>query len=268
MCLILFFHGMHPKYQLALAANRDEYYTRPTQPLTFWDDGTGILAGRDLKNHGTWLGVTRTGRIAAITNYRDPKSLKENAPSRGLLVSSFLAGKTSPINYLEDLQKIGHRYNGFNLLAGDYSGLYYYSNRGNRIQQIEPGLYGLSNHLLDTPWPKVEKGKADFKALLDTKKDINLENIYDLLQDRSYPPDDRLPDTGVGLEAERLLAPLFIANSVYGTRSSSIVLMERTGKVIFAEKTFIFKNQKIVEDKTVQYSFTVFPEFPLNKGDL
>jgi uncharacterized protein with NRDE domain len=255
MCLILFAYDMHPKYQLALVANRDEYYTRPTQPLTFWDDGTGILAGRDLKNHGTWLGVTRTGRIAAITNYRDPKSLKENAPSRGLLVSSFLAGTASPPNFFQDLQKIGHKYNGFNLLAGDDSGLYYFSNRVNRIQRIEPGLYGLSNHLLDTPWPKVEKGKAAFKALLDAKTDINLEDLYNLLQDRSYPPDDRLPDTGVGLEAERLLAPLFIANSIYGTRSSSIVLMERTGTIMFTERTFINKNQEIAEDKTVQYGF-------------
>lgn len=266
MCLILFAYNMHPKYQLVLAANRDEYYIRPTQPLAFWDDGTGILAGRDLKNHGTWLGVTQTGRIAAITNYRDPESLKENAPSRGLLVSNFLAAKTSPLGYLQDLQKIGRRYNGFNLLVGDHSGLYYFSNRVNRIQRIETGLYGLSNRLLDTPWPKVEKGKADFKALLDASKDINLEDLYNLLQNRSCPPDDRLPDTGIGIEAERLLAPLFIANSVYGTRSSSIVLMERNGTVMFTERTFIDKNQEIAEDKTVQYSFTVFPEFPSNRG--
>ena len=249
MCLILFSHNDHPDYRLILAANRDEYYNRPTQPLSFWQDAPSILAGRDLKSKGTWLGVSRSSKIAAVTNFRDPASQKENAPSRGLLVSNFLAGKESPKSYLAQVKTIGHLYNGFNLIVGNGSELYYYSNRGGDFQRMESGLHGISNHLLDTPWPKLEKGKADFQTMLAGKK-INIENIFSILGDRSYPPDDKLPDTGVGLERERLLSSIFITSKDYGTHSSSIVLMKRTGEITFIERTFVSEGARAVNPET------------------
>jgi len=151
MCLILFSFNLHPEYQYIVAGNRDEFYERPTQPLGFWKDEPLILAGRDLVGGGTWMGVTKTLKFAAITNYRDPAAIKKNAPSRGNLVRNFLAGKESPETYLEHVRKTGHKYNGFNLLIGKKNQLWFYSNRGERVQKISSGFYGLSNHFLDTP---------------------------------------------------------------------------------------------------------------------
>lgn len=229
---------MHPDYRLILAANRDEYYDRPTRPLSFWEDAPHILAGRDLKRNGTWLAFTLQGRFSAITNFREQAIQNEHAPSRGYLVSDFGAWRESPKKYLEHVETVGNQYNGFNLLVGDRSDIFYYSNRKNRIQKITPGIYGLSNHLLDTPWPKIEKGKANLKTLIADNSDIHPEDVFDLLGDRSIPPDDRLPDTGVGIEWERILSPLFITSDVYGTRSSSVILEGRSGKVAFWERTF------------------------------
>ena len=258
MCLLLISYDMHPVYRVVLAANRDEYYNRPTAPLAFWNDMPDILAGRDLKRSGTWLGVTRTGRIAAITNYREPALRYENAPSRGHLVSNFLQGLESPENYLNHIKSSGHRYNGFNLIVGDWSGLFYYSNMADNIKKLKPGLFGLCNHLLDTPWPKVEKGKAAFSALLDGKQTIDIEDIFSILENRTLPPDDMLPDTGVGLSWERVLSPLFIFSPDYGTRSSSIVFVERTGKLTFAERTFDPLHAESSEETT--RTFSILPE--------
>lgn len=257
MCLILLSYDMHPVYRMVLAANRDEFYNRPTEPLAFRDDAPDILAGRDLKHNGTWLGITRTGRIAAITNFREPAVRIANAPSRGFLVSDFLASKESPKSYLEHVKSMGHRYNGFNLLVGDMSGLLYYSNRGDSIQRIKPGMYGLSNHLLDTPWPKVEKGKADLGRLIVDKEKINPEDIFGILKDGSYPPDSTLPDTGVGYKWECILSSLFITSRFYGTHSSSIILMERNGKITFMERTFVSDGAVSFEPKTRKFSLKI-----------
>ncbi|MFH2220127.1 MAG: NRDE family protein [Pseudomonadota bacterium] len=257
MCLLLLSYDMHPNYRLILAANRDEYYDRPAQPLSFWEDAPNILAGRDLKCQGTWLALTRNGRISAITNFREQVTQNEHAPSRGHLVSDFDAWKESPKKYLEHIESIGHRYNGFNLLAGDRADVYYYSNRGNGIRKFTPGVYGLSNHLLDTPWPKVEKGKADLNALITGKSDIHPEDVFRLLGDRSIPPDDRLPDTGVGIDWERILSPLFIASDIYGTRSSSVVLEDRSGKVTFWERSFIPAASGPEGQEARKYSFMI-----------
>lgn len=238
MCLILFSFETHPRYRLVLAANRDEYYDRPTEPLGFWKGRPDILAGRDLRGSGVWLGVTRSGRIAAITNYRQPALQVYNAPSRGLLVSDFLAGEKSPEAYLGLLETSGHLYNGFNLLVGDASGLFYFSNRGSGIRKLEPGLYGLSNHLLNTPWPKVEKGKAALGEIVANKQELDVEEIFGILYDKRCPPDEMLPDTGVELSWERTLSPLFITSPFYGTRSSSVVLLQKSGEATFAERTF------------------------------
>jgi uncharacterized protein with NRDE domain len=246
---------MHPKYRMVLAANRDEYYNRPTAPIAFHDDSSDVLGGRDLKHHGMWLGITRFGRFSAITNYRDPGRNLSDAPSRGFLVRDFLIGNASPIKYLEHVKSIGHQYNGYNLLVGDRSELYYYSNRGNNIEKLKPGIYGLSNHLMDTPWPKITKGKSDLGKLLNGSEDINPEDIFDILKDGSCPPDSMLPDTGVDLEWERILSPLFITSEIYGTRSSSIIFIERKGEVTFLERTFISDDGVTKEGKTREFRF-------------
>jgi len=245
---------MHPDYPLVLAANRDEYYDRPTRPLDYWDDAPDILAGRDLKNQGTWFGLTRTGRISAITNFREQAPQNKNAPSRGLLVSNFSVGKESPKRYLEHVKTIGQRYNGFNLIVGDGAGLFYYSNRQNSIQQVSSGVYGLSNRFLDTPWPKVERGKAAFEALISNHAKILPEDIFRILEDQTHPPDDTLPDTGFDIDWERLLSPIFISSAFYGTRSSSIILMEKTGKTTFWERTFTPDASGAITHQTRKFS--------------
>jgi len=257
MCLIIFLYDKHPDYRLILAANRDEFYDRPTSPLAFWDDTPAVLAGRDLKGKGTWLGIAKNGRIAAITNFREPALFKPNAPSRGLLLSDYLTGTKTPKRYLKQIKTIGHRYNGFNLLIGDSNGLYYYSNKMDKIKKLKPGLYGLSNHLLDTPWPKVEKGKAFFKNVFSKEKQINTDDIFNLLADRTFVPDDRLPDTGIGLKWEQILSPLFITSDTYGTRSSSIVLIDKSHKVIFSERSFTPEETGSFKQKTRRFNFQI-----------
>jgi uncharacterized protein with NRDE domain len=238
MCLILFAYKIDPVFNLVLAANRDEFYNRATRPLGFWPDRDYILAGRDLKGGGTWLGVTRSGRFAAITNYRDPASLKDKAPSRGLLLSSFLSSDMPAGEFLNEIKPEGPIFNGFNLLVGDADGLYYYSNRGAGVVKLSPGLYGLSNHLLDTAWPKVERGKQKLEILLAEKHDIQPESLFQLLHDRTLPLPEQLPDTGIGSRWEKLLSPLFIVSGNYGTRSSSVLLISPSGRISLAERIF------------------------------
>jgi uncharacterized protein with NRDE domain len=250
MCLILLAYDTHPDYRLILAANRDEFYERPTAPLEFWEDTPDILAGRDLKASGTWLGVSRKCRLAAITNYRDPATIMEVAPSRGDLVSGFLKSEIDPQAYLKNLQKDAARYNGFNLLVGDQRGLFYYGNHSAGIEKIEPGVHGLSNHLLNTPWPKVEKGQAALEALISDDGPIEIEYFFDILADRSLPSDDSLPDTGVGLEWERMLSPLFIESKDYGTRSSSVICINHEDRIDFWERTFRVSDGKVKDHRT------------------
>jgi len=257
MCLIIFLYDTHPDYRLILAANRDEFYDRPTSPLAFWDDTPAVLAGRDLRGNGTWLGITKNGRIAAITNFREPALVKLNAPSRGLLLSDYLTGTKTPKIYLKHIKTIGHRYNGFNLVLGDSNGFYYYSNKTEKIKELKPGLYGLSNHLLDTPWPKVEKGKAFFKKVLSKEKRINTEDIFNLLADRTLAPDDRLPDTGIGLKWEQILSSPFITSDTYGTRSSSIILIDRNHKVAFSERSLTPEETGSFKQKTRRFNFQI-----------
>lgn len=237
MCLILFSWDDHPNYRLVLATNRDEFYERPTAPATFWEDAPDVLAGRDEKAGGTWMGVTRTGRWAAITNVRDPDRRRPDAPSRGHLVSRYLKGTLSPGTYARVVADHAADYNGFNLLVGNAETVYYLSNRGARVQALDPGLYGVSNHLLDTGWPKVERGKKKLRHELE-RDTIASERLLDFLYDTKRPDDEALPDTGIGIAGERLLSPMFIESDRYGTRSSTALLMGRNRRVTFAERTF------------------------------
>lgn len=256
MCLILFSYKSHPIYPLILAANRDEFYERPTAQASFRKEPPDMLAGRDLKKGGTWLGMTKTGRIAAITNFRDLQNLKDGAPSRGGLVSEFLRGNEDPVEYIQNIRQISNSYNGFNLILGNRSGLFYFSNEGDLFREISPGIHGLSNHLLGTPWPKVERGRGLLDSLISKTGNPPPDEIFHILADTSKPDDRHLPDTGIGLEWERLLSSIFIESEIYGTRSSTIILVDRENNVTFIERSFTAGPG---EYKTVEFRFRINP---------
>ena len=237
MCLILLAHGAHADYPLVIAANRDEYYARPTAKAAFWQDHPHILAGRDLECMGTWLGVTRSGRFAALTNFRGPGERRSDAPSRGQLVSGFLIAEQAPREYLEEIATLAPRYNGFSLLAGDVDRVFYFSSRTGSVQAVSPGIHGLSNHLLDTPWPKVARGKQRLQAALT--EEPSAEALLDLLHDREVAAASELPDTGIGAEMERVLSSTLIVSPQYGTRASTAVIFGRDGSVNFSERTIL-----------------------------
>jgi uncharacterized protein with NRDE domain len=238
MCLVLFSYKNHPEYPLLIAANRDEFYARPTEPAGFWPENKQILAGRDLLGGGTWMGVSRKGKVALLTNYRDLKNIRENAPSRGDLVKDFLLNDMEASAYLQEIRDKGKEYNGFNLICGELQGdLFYYGNYQEDIRQIEPGVHGLSNALLDTPWPKVEKGKQKLEEVMN--RDRLKENmLFDVLYDDVKAPREVLPDTGVGMQMEEMLSPIFIKSPDYGSRCSTVVMVEKNGNVTFAERTY------------------------------
>ena len=239
MCLILMALSSHPTYPLIVVANRDEFYARPTADATFWDDAPHVLAGRDLREGGTWLGVSRSGRFAAVTNFRGPDVPPAAPVSRGQLVGDFLLGNQDTAGYLATVAENGHHYRGFNLVAGTSADIHYYANRGDRRPEaVTPGIHALSNHLLNTPWPKVERAKAHLSALLARER-VETGALLDLLLDQTPATETELPDTGVGLERERQLSPIFIRTAEYGTRSSTLLLIDAEGEVSFTERTFV-----------------------------
>lgn len=256
MCLILFAHDIHPDYRLVLCANRDEFYARPTAPAAFWEEAPQLLAGRDLVGGGTWLGITRSGRLAAVSNIRDPADRRAGTPSRGRLTADFLRGSRAPLDYLAEAVRRGSGYKGFNLLAGDAGTLAYGCSREGTVRQLPPGLYGLSNAVLDTPWPKVVSGKATLAELLAAPGPIDVAALFALLADTACPPDALLPDTGVGLEWERTLSPRFIASPAYGTRASTVVLIGRGGEATFVERSFDGASDRWTE---VRHDFHLSP---------
>ncbi len=237
MCLIVLAWRTHPGYRLIVAANRDEYFGRPAAPAGFWDDHPSVLAGRDLEAGGTWLGITLDGRFAALTNYRNPADKKTGAPSRGALVSEFLTGKMTPLEYLQGVERRAVKYNGFSLLVGHTTSLYFLSNRGGHVTRVDPGIHGLSNHLLDTPWPKVEKSKAKLAKQLE--KPFDAAEAFRLLDDTERAPSTTLPSTGVSLELEeRLSAIRILAVGGYGTRCSTVLSLGEGGKIEFHERSY------------------------------
>lgn len=237
MCLILFALDAHPRWRLVLAANRDEFFARPTAPAGWWADAPDVLAGRDLRDGGTWLGVTRAGRFAAVTNFREPDGYRARVPSRGALVADFLRGEAAPGAYADDLLPRARAYNGFNLLVGGADGLVYLSNRSDGARRVEPGIHGLSNHLLDTPWPKVSRGKEDVRRALGGPDDALEASLFAALALRDPAPDARLPATGIGVERERALSAPFIVTPEYGTRASTMLLVSHDGDVRFTERS-------------------------------
>ncbi len=237
MCLILLAWQAHPEYPLILAANRDEFYDRPTAAADFWAERPDILGGRDLQDRGTWLGVTRQGRWAALTNFRDPAAIRPGRPSRGWLVRDFLEGSESPKTCVERLAPRVPEYNPFNLFLGDPDSLFYLSSKG-PSGAVPPGFHGLSNALLDTPWPKIRRGRDAFRRLLEGNPEPDPEALFRLLADMERAPDGDLPETGIGLDWERILSPLFISSPTYGTRSSTVLMTDRRGGITFIERSF------------------------------
>jgi uncharacterized protein with NRDE domain len=235
MCLILVAWRVHPNYPLVIAANRDEYHARAAAPASWWQQPQ-ILAGRDLSAGGTWLALARDGRFAALTNYRDPSRQLRDAPSRGALIPAMLSAPLSAADQLQQLQREAAAYNGFNLIFSDGAQLAVYESVAGTGRLLEPGLYGLSNHLLDTPWPKVVNAKAALGAALTRLPDE--APLLELLRDQQRADDARLPRTGVSQEWERMLSSAFIRSDTYGTRCSNLVLMNQLGQIRFTEWTW------------------------------
>ena len=252
MCLLVFSYKQHPQYHLILAANRDEDYARPTRAAQFWEDHPYLLAGKDETRGGTWMGITQNGSFSALTNYRDPTLVKKDGPSRGHLVLNFLIEADSPLDYLEKVDRKAGMYSGFNLLVGNQQQLGYYSNQQQEIRPLMPGLYGLSNHLLDTPWPKVKTAKQELKKIVG-KNTVSIEDLFELLADEREANEEELPDTGISSELEKKVSPIFIKSDSYGTRSSSVLLIDQQGTVTFEERRFQAGSLEI--EGTSRYEF-------------
>lgn len=243
MCLIVLAYRRHPRYALVLAANRDEFRNRAAAPAHFWEDAPNILAGRDLQAGGTWMGITRTGRFAALTNHRDLRRPLRNGPSRGLLVRKALE------NGLDEEDTA--RYEGFNLLHGPVEALRYQNNVQPDSRPLSPGIHGLSNAFLNTPWPKVERAMVAMERLIELADDDLVQGLFDLLADRKTAPDELLPETGLEKEKERAVSSILIDTPNYGTRCSTIVLVDRDGRVLFEERSIPYG--------TVQSEFVIQP---------
>jgi len=246
MCLALLAQDAHPRFAVVIAANRDEHHARPAAPAGWWDEG--VLAGRDLEAGGTWLGVTREGRWALITNVREPDRRNPGAPSRGALVTRALVETATPLACIGAIVGDAQAYNGFNLLVGDTTSAAWGSNRAPAARALTPGVHGISNAILDAPWPKVARTKAALDAWCARDAD-DVDALFAVLADRTRTPDAELPRTGVSLEWERRLSSPFIVGEEvgYGTRSSTIVTIGRDGDAHFVERTFDSAGRSIGE---------------------
>jgi uncharacterized protein with NRDE domain len=253
MCLIVFAYKVHPKYKFIFAANRDEFYDRPTEQVDYWKDHPELLAGKDVQAGGTWMGITKQGRFAAVTNYRDLKKIKEDAPSRGMLTLDFLNENISAEKYYENIKLSLQDYNGFNLILGGVDELFYFSTHIHGFKKLDPGIYGLSNATLNTDWPKVKKSK-DVLSVLLKNDEIHPWELLSILNDTMQAKEADLPDTGVGMEWEKTLSSIFIQSPKYGTRCSTALVVDLDNNFRLAEKTF-FGHQGAFSNK--DFSFTI-----------
>ena len=251
MCLITFAINCHPDYSLILAGNRDEFYDRPTTYAHYWEDIPHLLAGRDLQGGGTWLGISKTGRLAAVTNYRDPQNMRADARTRGDLTTAFLKDDDlSAREYLSGLHEKADEYNGFNLLLFDGEKAFHYSNYEKSINELPAGVYGLSNALLDTPWPKLVRLKKSFEDAFSQQ--VAHEDLLAILEDSELAADHDLPDTGIPYEWEKAISSICIQTDNYGTCCSTVVTIDKRGQASFTERSFPVGAR---ENKVVQFSF-------------
>ncbi|HZZ94143.1 MAG TPA: NRDE family protein [Usitatibacter sp.] len=235
MCLIAIAWRARPDLPLVVAANRDEWRDRPAQPAGWWADRPGILAGRDLQAGGTWLGISRDGRFAAVTNFRDPSERRSTARSRGELVADFLAGTETPADYVERIAARAREYNAFNLLVADTATLWYFGSREGAPRPVEPGVHAISNHVLDEPWPKVMHARQAMESAIATADPA--APLFEMLSDATPAVDEHLPRTGVPIEWERRLSPALIMGDDYGTRNSTVVVRHADGATSLEEWT-------------------------------
>lgn len=252
MCLILLAYNIDPRYKLILLANRDEFIERPTARANWWDDNLNVLGGRDLQAGGTWMAVEKEGYWSAVTNYREGGVNVPYSRSRGDLVSNFVTQRPDPAHYLKEIQSRSMDYQGFNLLLGTPDDLYYITNRNDSIQKLEEGIYGLSNHLLDSAWPKVEKGKSKLRELIESGREFSDETAWKILNDSELAEESSLPHTGVPFDIEKNLSSMFISNfeiqgHAYGTRVSSILTIDSEYKVHFSEMDWT-KGERVTFD--------------------
>ncbi len=248
MCLLVLAWRAHPRYRLVVAANRDEFHERPAAPLHEWgeasgragDAASGILGGRDLQAGGTWLALDRSRRFGVVTNYRDLQQPAPGAPSRGRLIPDYLAQSAGAREFLEALAPAAGEYSGFNLLLTDDEELWYASNRATPFARaLTPGVYGLSNHLLDTPWPKLRRARRAFQRWLEASPPPGAEELMALLGDRTpAEAHEPLPETGLSPEWERVLSSPFVLHPQYGTRCSTVVMLELGGAVLVRERRY------------------------------
>ena len=245
MCLTILSYQQEPDFPVILMNNRDEYHHRPTQSCHFWPDYPNILGGRDRKSGGSWLAVNREGSFALVTNYREPhRASPPSSLSRGLIVKDFLLSSNWE-KFLAELKSNCELYQGFNLIVSWSLKLFYFSSITPGFIQLPAGLYGLSNHLLDTPWPKLKRAKEKFQTLLSQHKTpLRPEAVIELMNDSSRFPDDELPETGMGKELERFLSPIFVVGEQYGTRCTSLLQISRSGRLEFYEQNYGPKGNK------------------------
>ncbi|THB63776.1 MAG: NRDE family protein [Gammaproteobacteria bacterium] len=251
MCLILLNYKRNSRYPLIIAANRDEFYDRSAKQAHFWEDCPNILAGRDNSAGGTWMGVGKNGRIAMLTNFRAPEDVRDTEKSRGELTAAFLSGNSKAADYLTGLRKSRHEYNGYNIIFGTVKSLHYYSNKSDTYQCLSPGVYGLCNHFLDTPWWKVQRAKQRFEILTSLHNshsgNISISELFMLLKDNTKSPDSQLPDTGIPQIFEKELSSIFVRMAEYGTRASTLCIYDREDTISYYERSF-GKDGKIISD--------------------
>jgi uncharacterized protein with NRDE domain len=252
MCLLVIAWQVHPRYRLVVAANRDEFHERPTERMARWPAPDDLIAGRDLRAGGTWLGIDRRRRFGIVTNFRELQRPAPGAPSRGNLIPGYLRNQAPVTQYIHTLEPVAEQYSGFNLLLTDHAdpgadvnragsdSLWYVSNRAPQFaRSLPPGIYGLSNELLDTPWPKLQRVRKRFDALIDQPGNISEEALFAILADPTQAGvDDALPDTGLSQEWEQLLSSPFVRNQDYGTRCSTVLLQGHSGAVTLIERRF------------------------------
>ncbi|NYT61135.1 NRDE family protein [Alcaligenaceae bacterium] len=240
MCIAYLALDAHPDWPLFIAANRDEFHSRPTRAAAPWPDHPDVIAGIDCLAHGTWLGITRQGRFALLTNYRDPSALITNAPSRGELTSQFLTGHESVNTYANRIHAVADAYNGFNLIVGKLAQACYVGNRTEHgaPQSLASGRYIISNHLLDTPWPKAERLRQALDQYPLEALEQSLTPVFNILKDNTQAHDCALPSTGLSLERERLLSSPFIISPNYGTRCSTIIAVHASGRAMLSESSY------------------------------
>ncbi len=243
MCLIVVAWKAHPRYSLILAANRDEFLDRRSTPLDYWDDNPHVLGGRDVEKGGSWLAANVDGRWAAVTNFRDGGPVASSPLSRGHLVAGYVRSPASAPVYASEISQPLSEFPGCNLLFGDAQSLFYASNRhrpgaATQVTSLTPGIYGLSNHLLDTPWPKVERCKASMRELVAADEADLADGLFELLADRTLAADEALPATGIPIDRERMLSSAFIVSEGYGTRASTVLLADYHGTVVMQERSF------------------------------